>query len=184
MNKVIRELADICKEHRFDEKLLFVPSYSIGHQIGESLTRSGHPWVNLRPTTVSGFAQRLVGPNLAKDGIRLIDAACRVLKERKVLSSPKTVMILSDFPLSGIEKDIVRLAGGDDLIVIGHEPVSSLRYPRCFSGAPRPVTSKPKDVRTDIELLPFLFQPEEASPESLAYKSNGHGLPPFHQEPL
>ena len=42
MNKAIRELAAICKEHRFDEKLLFVPSYAIGHQIGEFLARSGY----------------------------------------------------------------------------------------------------------------------------------------------
>jgi hypothetical protein len=28
MNKTIQHLAEICKEHRFKEKLLFVPSYS------------------------------------------------------------------------------------------------------------------------------------------------------------
>ena len=37
MNKTIQHLAEICKEHRFKEELLFVPSYSIGHQIGEDL---------------------------------------------------------------------------------------------------------------------------------------------------
>jgi len=257
MNKTIRDLSDICKEHRFDEKLLFVPSYAVGHQIGESLARAGHAWINLRPTTVSGYAQGLVGIDLARDGIRLIDsrerlmiveeifrrdkelnrpgsyfagadeipgilkclggsihelrmegfepedldpscfivpgkgealrrllsgyekfltenglidraglidAARRVLKEGKVTSSPRIVMVLSDLPLSGIEKDLVRLAGGDDLIVIGHEPVRGLRCPKRFSGAPGTGISKPRPVRSDIELLPFLFEPEEAPP--------------------
>lgn len=79
MNKMVQELAAICKEHRFDEKLLFVPSYAIGHQIGESLAKAGHAWINLRPTTLSGYAQGLVGIDLARDGIRLIDSKERLL---------------------------------------------------------------------------------------------------------
>jgi hypothetical protein len=51
MNKTIEILSQICEKHRFDEKLLFVPSYSIGHQIGEYLAKTGRSWINLRVTT-------------------------------------------------------------------------------------------------------------------------------------
>ena len=50
MNKSIQIIAQICEEHRFQEKLLFVPSCSIGHQIGEYLAKTGVSWINLRIT--------------------------------------------------------------------------------------------------------------------------------------
>ena len=74
MNYTIQHLYGICEAHRFDEKLLFVPSYSIGHQIGEDLARKKGSWINLRMTTVGGFAQELVGADMGKEGIRLIDS--------------------------------------------------------------------------------------------------------------
>jgi hypothetical protein len=74
MNSAIQHLATICENERFREKLLFVPSYFIGHQIGEYLARTGHSWINLRATTVSGYAQQLVGQELDWGGIRLIDS--------------------------------------------------------------------------------------------------------------
>jgi len=48
MNKTIQMIAQICEEHRFREKLLCVPSYSIGHQIGEYLAKTDVSWINLR----------------------------------------------------------------------------------------------------------------------------------------
>jgi len=73
MNKTIQILSEICEKNRFAEKLLFVPSYSIGHQIGEHLAKIGRSWINLRKTTVAGYAQELVAPDLGKEGIRLIE---------------------------------------------------------------------------------------------------------------
>lgn len=55
MNAAINELAEICKKNRLTEKLLFVPSYSIGHQIGEWLAKTGTPWINLRVTTAAAM---------------------------------------------------------------------------------------------------------------------------------
>ena len=40
MNKTIQALSEAIKEDPLNEKLLFVPSYSIGHQLGENLARS------------------------------------------------------------------------------------------------------------------------------------------------
>ena len=71
MNQTIRCLAEIIKGNPLIEKILFVPSYSIGHQIGECLSRSGTSWINLRVTTVSGYAQERVGLDLSSKGIRL-----------------------------------------------------------------------------------------------------------------
>ena len=74
MNKTIKILSGICEKYRFEEKLLFVPSYSIGHQIGEYLAKTGVSWINLRTTTVSGYAQELVSLDLSKNKIRLVDS--------------------------------------------------------------------------------------------------------------
>ncbi len=73
MNKTIQVLSEVIKENPLKEKLLFVPSYSIGHQIGEYLSRSGTSWINLRMTTVSGYAHERAGLELGSKGIRLID---------------------------------------------------------------------------------------------------------------
>jgi len=48
ISKTIQIIGKICEEHRFREKLLFVPSYSIGHQIGEYLAKKDVSWINLR----------------------------------------------------------------------------------------------------------------------------------------
>lgn len=79
MNKTIEALAKICEEYRFEEKLLFVPSYSIGHQIGENLAKRGTPWINLRMMTPFGYAQELIALDLVAGGIRLIDSHERLL---------------------------------------------------------------------------------------------------------
>ncbi|MFH1349492.1 MAG: hypothetical protein ABII26_01010 [Pseudomonadota bacterium] len=73
MNDTIRHLSNICNEYRFKEKLLFVPSYSVGNQIGENLAKAMGSWINLRVTTVAGYAQELIALDLGKEGIRLID---------------------------------------------------------------------------------------------------------------
>ena len=73
MNQTIKALSEIIKRHPLAEKLLFVPSYSMGHQIGELLSRSGTSWINLRVTTVSGYAHELLALEIGVKRIRLID---------------------------------------------------------------------------------------------------------------
>jgi hypothetical protein len=87
MNKTIQILSEICEKYRFEEKLLFVPSYSIGHQIGEYLAKTGTSWINLRTTTVSGYAQDLVSLDLSKNKIRLIDSHERLVIIEKLYQS-------------------------------------------------------------------------------------------------
>ena len=74
MNKALTMIAEICDKYRFEEKLLFVPSFSVGHRIGEELAKNGRSWINFKVITATRFAQELLDLDLAKQGIRLIDS--------------------------------------------------------------------------------------------------------------
>lgn len=41
MNSTLSFLTDFLRSHVLDEKIFVVPSYQVGHQIGESLTEAG-----------------------------------------------------------------------------------------------------------------------------------------------
>lgn len=77
MNKTISNLSVICREKPLRDKLLLVPSYSIGQQLGQWLSRSGTPWINLRMTTPIGFASEITFPELSSKGIRVMESAER-----------------------------------------------------------------------------------------------------------
>ena len=64
LNSLISFLSKFCQEHVLDEKIFVIPSYQIGHQIGESLTKSGNSWVNLRFMTLPLLAHEVVGAEL------------------------------------------------------------------------------------------------------------------------
>ncbi len=51
------------------------PSLAIGHTLVERLARAGHPWMNLRVATARTIALDLVGPDLAREGLRLLSRA-------------------------------------------------------------------------------------------------------------
>jgi len=250
MNKTLEVLGRICDKYRFKEKLLFVPSYSIGHQIGEYLAKSGTSWINLRVTTVAGYAHELVSPELNEGDIRLIDpqerlliieklfreepavyfkgaeeipgiprcfgkaihdlrmaeltaaivdpeafivrvkgeevvrlldAYERFLKENKLVDAPgmlgmaieklkkesgaaynRVVMVLSDFPLTPLEKDFIHLVGGEDIIVIDHTRPHGLSFPARFLEVSEWNSGDSAKPKTDVDLIPWLFKPEKA----------------------
>jgi RecB family exonuclease len=74
-NRLLQELAAFCDAHPIDEKILLVPSFPVGTQILDALARSGCAHLNFRPETVRSLALELVGPELAKEGIRLASRA-------------------------------------------------------------------------------------------------------------
>ena len=256
MYKTIQILAEICGKYRFEEKLLIVPSYSIGHQIGECLAKTDTSWINLRTTTVSGYAQELVSLDLSKNKIRLIDFHERLVileklyqsdeelggsgcyfegaanvsgilkclgntvhemrmaglshkildekafiikekgrelkrllfvydrfleenrlidhaglirlamdinkKEGKFREKTQKIMVLSDFPLTSLEKALVRLAGGKNLTVIDHTRPLGLEFPIRFFDAPEQIEEKVADPTENIDLLRWLYRPEDA----------------------
>ncbi len=94
MNRLIAFLAEFCRDHVLEEKLVVVPSYSIGHQIGEALTRAVGSWVNLRFTTPAALARDILSEDLSGPGVRqytetelliIVDRLFRELREGKRL---------------------------------------------------------------------------------------------------
>jgi hypothetical protein len=251
MNKTIKALGKICDERRLDEKLLFVPSYSIGHQIGEHLAKEGGAWINLRVTTPTGYAQELILPELSSASVRLIESQERLaiveklyrdgaissssgryfegaeeipgilktltstlhelrmegirldssafivnkkgdelktlltsfdryLRERRLIDQAgllrmaieklkkseysrkgRVVMVLSDSPYPKLEKELIGLVGGKDLVILPHSRPLGLSIPGRFFD-PSGTVDGLSPPKSDIELLPWLFRPEQA----------------------
>ncbi|HVQ54468.1 MAG TPA: hypothetical protein VMT25_04775, partial [Thermoanaerobaculia bacterium] len=74
-SRLIVELARACGEQPLDEKILVAPSLLVGHQLVERLGREGHAHLNLRVETVRTLAHALVGPDLARDGWKVLSRA-------------------------------------------------------------------------------------------------------------
>ncbi|HEY2798460.1 MAG TPA: PD-(D/E)XK nuclease family protein [Thermoanaerobaculia bacterium] len=72
---LIASLALACERAPLAEKVLIAPSLFVGHALAERLAREGHAWSNLRVDTVRTIALQLVGPDLARDGLRLLSRA-------------------------------------------------------------------------------------------------------------
>jgi ATP-dependent helicase/nuclease subunit B len=255
MNKTIQSIAHLCDQHRFQEKLLFVTSYSVGHQIGEYLVNSGASWINLRVTTPTGYGEQLVGLDLNSAGIRLINSQERILiieklyrgndpsgkkcsyfesaaeipgilkclgnavhemrmsaidkrsidpgafirrekgeelawllesydfflMENSLIDSAGLLgmaigklesgeitlknavsLVLSDVPFNPLEKKLIRLVGGRNLVIIGHTVPKGLDYPGRFFADPNILKDAALEPKLDIELLPWLFSASEA----------------------
>jgi ATP-dependent helicase/nuclease subunit B len=83
LNSPIHFLAEFCRAHLLDEKIFVVPTYQIGHQIGENLTKAGHSWVNLRFVTLPSLAQEYVGFNIAQNNfIQIPESSAKILLNR------------------------------------------------------------------------------------------------------
>ena len=74
-SRLVEALAEVCRELPLEEKILVAPSFFTGHQIAESLARSGVPWVHLRVESVRSLAQGAAGPELADEGLTLLSRA-------------------------------------------------------------------------------------------------------------
>ena len=61
MSRLVLYCSGFCGEHRLQKKYIIVPSYQIGHQIGEALAREGGSWVNLHFVTLAALAQEIAG---------------------------------------------------------------------------------------------------------------------------
>ncbi|MCR4401144.1 MAG: hypothetical protein NUV35_09830, partial [Syntrophomonadaceae bacterium] len=90
MNSLLAELDAICQRHRLEEKVLLVPSWTVGREALHTLARDFGGWVNLRAATPQGLAMEVAGPGLAGTGLRfvgpreargLVEAICRRLQE-------------------------------------------------------------------------------------------------------
>jgi len=89
MNSLISFLAQFCKAHLLKEKIFIVPSYQLGHQIGEVLTSRGHSWVNLHFVTLPSLAQEIAGVELSTRGVRQISKAATLFMLDKIFRALK-----------------------------------------------------------------------------------------------
>jgi ATP-dependent helicase/nuclease subunit B len=74
-SRLIAALAAACAEDPLAEKVFVAPSLLEGHTLVERLAREGHPWTNLRVETVRTLALAAAGPQLAREGLRLLSRA-------------------------------------------------------------------------------------------------------------
>lgn len=72
MSAVVRFLSAFCREHPLDEKILIVPSFVTGREIGEALARESGAWVNLRLVTLTSLAHQVAALELARSDRRLV----------------------------------------------------------------------------------------------------------------
>ena len=87
MNSLIGFLGEFCGGHLLEEKIFVVPSYQVGHQIGESLTKAGHSWVNLRFATLPSLAQEYAGLDISQEDLSQISESSAVILLNKVFSA-------------------------------------------------------------------------------------------------
>lgn len=78
----LRQLARLCAQHPLTPKILLVPGVRAGYDLTTALTRSGHPWTNLRVTTPVLLAAEETGPLRGARGARRLTATmgCRLLE--------------------------------------------------------------------------------------------------------
>ncbi len=74
-SRFVAALAAACAEAPLEEKVLLAPSLHAGHTLVERLAREGHPWMNLRVATLRTLALAAAGPELAREGLRLLSRA-------------------------------------------------------------------------------------------------------------
>jgi RecB family exonuclease len=87
MNSLIWFLGEFCRGHLLEEKIFVVPSYQVGHQIGERLTKGGESWVNLRFATLPSLAQEYAGMDVSKGDVRQISQSSAIIVLNKVFSA-------------------------------------------------------------------------------------------------
>ena len=71
MNRLLREIALVCEECRFEKKWLIAPSLRVAQQWLEAIARAGRGIVNCRPQTTHGLALELASARMAREGLSL-----------------------------------------------------------------------------------------------------------------
>jgi ATP-dependent helicase/nuclease subunit B len=94
MSRSVEFLSRFCAQHRLENKHLIVPSYAVGHQLGEALTKEGGSWINLHYATLPSLARKTAAFALSardtklvsqSNALFLIDRVFRRLKAGKKL---------------------------------------------------------------------------------------------------
>ena len=82
-------LVGFLQSHVLEEKVFVVPSYRIGHQIGEALAIQGVSWVNLRFVPLPALANEVAGETLVEKGFRQITGAASLFLGERIFRELK-----------------------------------------------------------------------------------------------
>ncbi|MCD6518070.1 MAG: PD-(D/E)XK nuclease family protein [Candidatus Aminicenantes bacterium] len=107
-NTTLSFLADFCSQHLLDEKILIVPSYQKGRQIGESLTKAGHSWVNLRFATLPSLAHEVCAEEIARAKLKQITPYTTSLLVEKAFTNLKQYGHLDYFKALDAKPGIIK----------------------------------------------------------------------------
>ena len=72
MNRLTRELREVCRKHVLEEKWLLAPSLRVGFQWVDRIARTGQPVLNLRVKTLLHTALELASPEMDRRGLSLL----------------------------------------------------------------------------------------------------------------
>ncbi|HSW35763.1 MAG TPA: PD-(D/E)XK nuclease family protein [Candidatus Limnocylindrales bacterium] len=72
MNTLLRALAGACRKHTIEQKFLLVKTMQSGHQLLESLSREGIPWINMQLATPRELALATADQILKKQGMNIL----------------------------------------------------------------------------------------------------------------
>lgn len=71
----IERLREICHSDPVGEKILLVPTYTVGQRLTDSLARSGTAWIGIRSLTLDALALEIVADRLVRDDLSLLSRA-------------------------------------------------------------------------------------------------------------
>ena len=73
--RLLQSLADVCRSHPTQEKVLVVSSYQIGHQLLDALADVAGGWLNLRLATPLSLALDAAASQVGTEGLTLASDA-------------------------------------------------------------------------------------------------------------
>ncbi len=107
--------------------------------------------------------EAFLAANKLVDRPALLKDALDKAQEWPALPEDSLVMTVSDVPFTFLERDFIRKVGGDGLLILDHSIPFGLRVPRRFFSSPALEKRGAQALEKDIELLPWLFSPQDAT---------------------
>ncbi len=101
-------LVGFLESHVLEEKVFVVPSYRVGHQIGEALAAQGVSWVNLRFVPLPALANEVAGEALAERGFRQLTGAASLFLGERIFRELKNEGRLDYFDALEVGTGVVR----------------------------------------------------------------------------
>ncbi len=71
----LERLGEVCRENPTGEKLVLVPTYTVGQRLTDALVRAGTPWIGIRAVTLDGLALEIAAERLAREDRSLLSRA-------------------------------------------------------------------------------------------------------------